>query len=220
MTYKQEFIYFLAKAQALKFGNFTLKSGRTAPYFISTSSFDDGALLGTLGTFYAQAALEHFQDFDLVYGPAYKGIPLALSTVLALHQQGHNKQYAFNRKTQKNYGMKDVIVGATIDAHTKIILVDDVITSGAAIRESIALLQEYAQATIQGILVSVDRMERGTTEKSALLQVQEELGIPIFSIVTLDDIIETLRNPKSGAPALISDQQLQHMIEYRAQYGV
>ncbi len=220
MTYRQEFVRFLVAVGAIKFGSFTLKSGRIAPYFISTSSFQDGETLTRLGRFYAEAALHYFKQFDLVYGPAYKGIPLAISTVIALQQLGYNKNYAFNRKTPKDYGMKDSMVGAAVNADTNIILVDDVITSGAAIRESLDLLQAYSAATVQGILVSVDRMEKGTTEKSALLQVQEELGIPIHAIVTLNDIIDTLRATGPDGTSQISDETLQMIREYRERYGV
>lgn len=219
--YKKEFIEFLVKAGSLKFGEFKLKSGRLAPFFINTGLFSDGDKISKLGQYYAEAIREHFQDnFDTVYGPAYKGIPLCTTTAIALSRIGINKGYSFNRKKLKDYGTKDNIIGMPIDKDSKLLLVDDVITAGTSIRENIDFLKDYGSPEIKGIIISVDRMEKGTGEKSAIKEVEEDLGIPIFSIVTLNDVIEVLHNKEVDGKVYINDEMLEKIKEYRKQYGV
>lgn len=219
MNYKRDFIRFLVKCKALRFGEFKLKSGRVAPYFINTGMFNDGEKIAKLGEYYAAAIEECFSDYDMVYGPAYKGIPICVSAVIALQAQGVNKGYLFNRKKLKDYAMKDNLVGAKVDKDSKIILVDDVITSGAAIRESLENLKKFADAKVNGILISVNRQEKGTTEKNALKQVEEELGIPIFAIVTLQDIIDTLYNKEIDGKIVIDDKMMKIIDDYRKEFG-
>jgi orotate phosphoribosyltransferase len=218
--YKQNFIKFLVQAEALKFGEFTLKSGRVAPFFINTGLFSDGEKIAKLGEYYAQAIKEHFgNDFDTVYGPAYKGIPLCTTTAIALSKLEINKGYSFNRKKLKDYGTKDNIVGQTIDKDSRLILVDDVITAGTSIRETIDFLKDYGSPKINGIIVSVNRMEKGTGEKSALKRVEEELNIPIYAIVNLKDVIEVLHNKEIEGKVHIDDEMLDKIQNYMKEYG-
>lgn len=218
--YKEDFIRFLVKAEALKFGEFTLKSGRVAPFFINTGLFSDGEKIAKLGEYYAQAIKSNFgDDFDTVYGPAYKGIPLCTTTSIALSKLGINKGYSFNRKKLKDYAMKDNIIGMKINEKSRLVLVDDVITAGTSIRETLDFLKDYGSPKIRGIIVSVDRMEKGTGEKSAIKQVGEDLGIPINSIVNLKEIIEVLHNKEIDGTIYIDDDMLEKIKDYMSQYG-
>lgn len=218
--YKEDFIKFLVKCDALRFGEFTLKSGRVTQYFINTGMFNDGEKIKKLGEFYAAAINEHFgKDFDGVYGPAYKGIPLCVTAVIGLEKLGINKGYVFNRKLIKDYGMKDNIIGIDVNNKTSLVLIDDVITSGKAIRESLEILNQNGDPTVKGIVISVDRQEKGTTDKNALKQIEEDLGIPIFSIVKLNDIIEVLYNKEVDGKVYINDELIEKMKKYREEYG-
>jgi len=218
--YKKDFIKFLVKCNALKFGEFKLKSGRVAPYFINTGMFNDGEKIKKLGEYYAEGIKDNFKDaFDAVYGPAYKGIPLCVTAIIALEKLGINKGYVFNRKQQKNYGEKDNLIGIHVDDNTHLILIDDVITSGKAIRESLEVLKNNGNPQIKGIIISVDRQEKGTTDKSAIQQVSEDLNIPIFSIVKLEDIIKVLYNKKIDGWVHIDDNGKKKINDYLAQYG-
>ncbi len=183
MTDKESFIRFLVECNALKFGEFQLKSGRIAPYFINTGMFDTGHKITQLGVHYARAVLRHFNTgFDGIYGPAYKGIPLCVSTAVALAGMGHNTGYVFNRKEAKTYADKSSTVGMALDAGTRLILVDDVITSGKAIRESLEVLKTSGNPQVKGIVICVDRQERGATAQNALAEVAQNLKIPIFPL--------------------------------------
>jgi len=218
--YKEDFIKFLVKAEALKFGEFTLKSGRVAPFFINTGLFSDGEKIAKLGEYYAQAIKSNFgDDFDTVYGPAYKGIPLCTTTAIALSKLGINRGYSFNRKKLKDYAMKDNIIGMKINEKSRLVLVDDVITAGTSIRETLDFLKDYGSPKIRGIIVSVDRMEKGTGEKSAIKQVEEDLRIPINSIVNLKEIIEVLHNKEIDGTIYIDDAMLSKIKNYMSQYG-
>lgn len=220
MTYQQEFIEFLIQCNALKFGEFQLKSGRIAPYFINTGMFDTGSKLARLGTYYARAIQEHFgQEFDGIYGPAYKGIPLCMTTAMALSSLGQDTGYVFNRKEVKTYGDKSAVVGMALTASTRLVLVDDVITSGKAIRESLEVLRTCDNPRVTGILISVNRQEKGKTDQNALEEVEKTLGIPIFSIVTLSDIIAYLHNRTIDGRIILDDAMLAKINGYLAQYG-
>lgn len=220
MTYKEEFIEYLIECNALKFGEFQLKSGRKAPYFINTGMFDTGSKIKKLGQFYAKAIQEHFSDdFDGIYGPAYKGIPLCISAVQALADSGLDKGYVFNRKEAKTYADKSVVVGMPLTSDTRLILVDDVITSGKAIRESLEILKHCNNPKVCGIIISVNRQEKGNTDKNALKEVEEVLGIPIHAIVTITDIKTYLHNRKMNNRILIDDQMLERIDNYLARYG-
>ena len=218
--YKEDFVRFIVKCNALKFGEFKLKSGRIAPYFINAGMFNDGGKIKELGEYYAHAVKEHFKDnFNGLYGPAYKGIHLCVSAAIGLTKLGINKGYVFNRKEAKDYGLKDNLIGMHVDANTSLILVDDVITSGKAIRESLEVLKNSGNPKVIGIIVSVDRQEKGTSEKNALKQVAEELEIPIFSIVKLADIIQVLHNKEIDGKIFINDDMMGKIDSYLAQYG-
>jgi orotate phosphoribosyltransferase len=220
MTYKQEFIEFLIECDALRFGRFELKSGRIAPYFINTGMFDTGAKIKKLGIFYAKAVHEHFSDdFDGIYGPAYKGIPLCISAAQALADMGMDKGYVFNRKEAKTYADKSLVVGMPLTAATRLILVDDVITSGRAIRESLEVLKSCDNPKVRGIVISVNRQERGKSEKNALREVEQVLGIPIHAIVTITDIKQTRHNREINGRVVLDDSMLAKIDAYLQEYG-
>ena len=220
MTYKEEFIEFLVECDALKFGKFELKSGRIAPYFINTGMFDTGLKIKKLGTFYAKAVQEHFSDtFDGIYGPAYKGIPLCISAAQALSDMGMDKGYVFNRKEAKTYADKSLVVGMPLTSETRLILVDDVITSGKAIRESLEVLKSCNNPIVKGIIISVNRQEKGKTDKNALKEVEEILGIPIHAIVTITDIKKYLHNKEINGKMLLDDSMRAKIDVYLEEYG-
>ncbi|HCY87532.1 MAG TPA: orotate phosphoribosyltransferase [Desulfobacteraceae bacterium] len=220
MTYKEEFIEFLVECNALKFGEFELKSGRIAPYFINTGMFDTGMKIKRLGTYYARAIQEHFgDDFDGIYGPAYKGIPLCITATAALADDGIDKGYVFNRKEAKTYADKSAVVGMALAPNTRLILVDDVITSGKAIRESLEILKTNQDPTVSGIVISVNRQEKGKTDRNALKEVADTLGIPIFAIVTIREIIAFLHNRKINGRVVLDDAMKSKIEAYLGTYG-
>jgi len=220
MTYKEAFIEFLVECDALKFGQFELKSGRIAPYFINTGMFDTGKKIKTLGTFYAKAIQEHFGDtFDGICGPAYKGIPLCISAAQALSDMGSDKGYVFNRKEAKTYADKSVVVGMPLTSDTRLVLVDDVITSGKAIRESLEVLKPCDNPGVTGIIISVNRQERGKTDKNALKEVEQVLNIPIHAIVSISDIKEYLHNKEINGKVVLDDEMLGKINAYLDEYG-
>ncbi|MBW2655635.1 MAG: orotate phosphoribosyltransferase [Deltaproteobacteria bacterium] len=220
MTYKEEFIEFLIDCNALKFGEFELKSGRIAPYFINTGMFDTGLKIKKLGIYYAKAIQEHFSgNFDGIYGPAYKGIPLCIAAAQALSDMGMDKGYVFNRKEAKTYADKSLVVGMPLTSDTRLILVDDVITSGKAIRESLEILKFCENPTVSGIIISVNRQEKGNTDKNALKEVEETLGIPIHSIVTITEIKNYLHNKEIDGKIILDDRMLAKIDAYLKEYG-
>ena len=220
MTYKEEFIEFLVQCNALRFGEFELKSGRIAPYFINTGMFDTGTKIRKLGTYYAQAVQEHFRDdFHGIYGPAYKGIPLCITAAAALAEAGIDKGYVFNRKEAKTYADKSAVVGMSLTPDTRLILVDDVITSGKAIRESLEVLKNCGAPEVAGIVISVNRQEKGKTDRNALEEVADTLGIPIFSIVTVSDIIAYLHNRTINGRIVLDDDMKTKIDAYLETYG-
>lgn len=220
MNYKEEFIAFLVECNALKFGEFELKSGRIAPYFINTGMFDTGAKIQKLGTYYAKAINAHFkEDFHGIYGPAYKGIPLCITAACALADMGIDKGYVFNRKEAKTYADKSAVVGMSLSADTRLILVDDVITSGKAIRESLEVLKECNDPQVCGIVISVNRQEKGKTDKNALAEVADTLGIPIFAIVTIREIIDFLHNREIAGKIVLDDPMKAKIETYLETYG-
>jgi orotate phosphoribosyltransferase len=214
--YKKDFIELLVKAQALKFGEFTLKSGRKAPYFLNAGSFYTGELASQLGKFYAAALEDSGIDYDVIFGPAYKGIPLSVITTTALFSEfGKNSAYCFNRKESKDYGdaKGKVLVGAPLDENTRIVIVDDVITAGTAIRETVELLKENGNPQIVGVLIAMNRMEKNNDGVNALAEIEESLGCPVKSIIDLDDVVEVL-GPELGG------EKLETIRVYREEYGV
>lgn len=221
--YQIEFIEFLVKAKALQFGTFTLKSGRIAPYFLNVGHFYTGEMVHQLGRFYAQAFLDAGMEADVIFGPAYKGIPLSVVTTSVLYSEfGKNISYCFNRKEAKNYGdaKGGVLVGAPLTEQTRVVLIDDVITAGTAIRETIEILKVNGDPVIQGVLIAMNRMEKNNEGKNALEEIEMQLGVKVFSIVTLDDVIGVLYNREVHGQIYIDDEKMETIRAYRAEYGV
>ena len=191
--YKREFIQFLQSAGVLKFGDFTAKSGRKIPYFINAGEIKTGEHISKLGEFYAKAYLEKVGNKRTVlYGPAYKGIPIAVSASIALYKEGLNVPFFFNRKEEKDHGEGGVFVGYKPVAGEEVVIVEDVITAGTAIRESMANMQSLQGVKIAATFVMVDRKEKGQGEKSAMAEIADEFGFPVYSVVDVYDIIEYL----------------------------
>ncbi len=211
------FIELALKRDALRFGRFTLKSGRESPYFFNAGLFSDGESAAVLGRCYGAAIVASGLAFDMLFGPAYKGIPLATATAIAL-STGHGVAvpYAFNRKEPKEHGEGGRIIGAPLQG--RVLIVDDVITAGTAVRESIELIRA-AGAQPVGVALALDRQERGAGELSAVQEVERAHGVRCVSIVTLGDLIEALARPRQGL-ARISDDQLTALRAYRERYGV
>ena len=210
--YQHDFIDFAISAGVLRFGEFTLKSGRSSPYFFNAGLFNTGGHLARLGRCYAQAIVDSGCDFDVLFGPAYKGIPLAAATSIALadHHQ-RNTPWCFNRKEAKDHGEGGNLVGADLTGN--IMVIDDVITAGTAIRESVEIIQA-AKATLSGVIIALDRQERGRDQRSAIQEVEESLGITVTSIVTLAHLLEYLQDTPG------QDENVAKITAYREQYGV
>ena len=210
--YQHEFIDFAIRAGVLRFGEFTLKSGRTSPYFFNAGLFNTGEHLARLGRFYAQAITESGIGFDVLFGPAYKGIPLAAAASIALaDHHGCNVPWCFNRKEAKDHGEGGNLVGAGLDG--RILVIDDVITAGTAIRESVDIIRA-AGATLSGVVIALDRQERGTGQQSAIQEVELAYGITVASIITLSDLLDYLRGQPDQDAAVTSIKA------YREAYGV
>ena len=210
--YQREFLDFAVEAGVLKFGEFTLKSGRISPYFFNAGLFNNGASLARLGRFYAQAIIDSGISFDLLFGPAYKGIPLASITCAALYEQhGVNTPYAFNRKEAKDHGEGGSIVGHPMSG--RILIIDDVITAGTAIREAMEIIQAQG-ATPAGVVIALDRQERGQADRSAIQEVEQTYDIPVAAIVRLEHLISYLEERKG------SEEALSRIRSYRKSYGV
>ncbi len=211
-AYQREFIEFALERQVLRFGEFTLKSGRTSPYFFNAGLFNTGRDLARLGRFYAAALVDSGIEYDLVFGPAYKGIPIATTTAVALCEHHDiDVPYCFNRKEAKDHGEGGNLVGSELTG--RVMLVDDVITAGTAIRESMEII-EANKAQLAGVLIALDRQEKGKGELSAIQEVERDFGCAIVSIIKLEDLINYL-SEKPGMEA-----QLASVSAYREQYGI
>ena len=198
-AYKREFIKFLEDAGVLKFGDFTAKSGRKIPYFINAGDIKTGEQIQKLGEFYAKAYFDKIGDRKTVlYGPAYKGIPIAVSVAVALAKQGLDVPFFYNRKEEKDHGEGGVFVGYTPKQGEDIVIVEDVVTAGTAIRESMSILSKLEGTKVAAVFVMVDRKEKGKTDKSAIAEVGEEYGFPVYSVVDVYDIIEYLEEDESN----------------------
>lgn len=216
MSYKKEFVKFMWEAGVLTFGEFTLKSGRKAPYFINTGNYKTGEHAAKLGGFYAQCIKENGIHADVFFGPAYKGIPLAVTAAIAnFRDNGENVNYCFNRKEAKDHGEGGVMVGHKLKDGDKVLIIEDVITAGTAIRESLPILKAAADVDVCGVVISVDRMEKNKSEKSAVQEVFDEFGIRVYPIVTINDIIESIEDG-----TIPGKEYLDAMKEYRKVYGV
>ena len=211
MNSKQGFIDFMASAGVLTFGDFVTKSGRKTPYFVNTGSYKTGMHISTLGDYYAKSVAESGEQFDALFGPAYKGITLAAATASSLYRNhGVNVPYFFNRKEAKDHGEGGSLVGYMPKDGDRIVIIEDVVTAGTAVRESLELLKAVANVTITALFVSVDRMERGTGERSTLDELRDKFAINVYSIITAQDIIDSLPE---------GDERIKKMEEYLAQYG-
>ena len=198
--YKREFIQFLQGAGVLKFGDFTAKSGRKIPYFVNAGMIKTGDEIAKLGEFYAKAYFDKLGKKDAVlYGPAYKGISIAVSAAVALSKNGLNVPFFFNRKEVKDHGEGGVFVGYVPQAGEEVVIVEDVITAGTAIRESMAILSALEGVKVAATVVMVDRKEKGQTEKGAMQEIEEQFGFPIYSVVDVYDIIEYLEEDPANA---------------------
>jgi orotate phosphoribosyltransferase len=219
--YKQQFIEFMVRSNVLTFGDFVTKSGRKTPFFINTGNYSTGEQLVRLGQYYAAAVRQNLGDaVDVLFGPAYKGIPLAVTTATALFSlHGQNVSFCFNRKEAKDHGEGGTLIGRKLRDGDRVVIVEDVTTAGTSIRESIPLLKGAANVTLAGLVVSVDRMERGTGPRSALQEVREDMGINAFAIVTLEDIVQHLHGRSIDGKIVLDDRMLKVIGEYRAQYG-
>lgn len=212
-AYQREFIDLARRCEVLRFGEFTLKSGRVSPYFFNAGAFASGAALATLGRCYAQRIVAAGVDFDLLLGPAYKGIPLAAATAVALAEQhGRDLPFAYNRKEAKDHGEGGTLVGAPLRG--RVLVIDDVITAGTAVGEVIAMI-EAAGATPAGVIIGLDRRERGSGERSAVQEISERYAVPVLPIVDMQHLIDYLAQ-REDAPAGALDA----MLAYRARYGV
>lgn len=208
--YKQDFIRFSIECGVLRFGSFVTKSGRTTPYFFNAGLFNTGAKLDRLAEFYAKAILSSGIEFDMLFGPAYKGIALAAATAMALSRMGRDVPFAFNRKEAKDHGEGGSIIGAPLTG--RVLVIDDVMTAGTAVRESREILDAHA-AELAGVAISLDRMERGTGEKSAVQEVQDRYGVPVIAIANLNDLLAYLEGESDMTP------YLEAISEYRRHYG-
>lgn len=212
LEYQREFIRFAIDAEVLRFGEFTLKSGRISPYFFNAGLFNDGESLARLGEFYADAIINAGVQFDVLFGPAYKGIPLVSTVAIALHNRHQiSKPWAFNRKEVKTHGEGGTLVGAPLEG--RVLVIDDVITAGTAIRESLSLIQ-HNEATLAGVCVSIDRQERGLRPSSAIQEIESDYHVRVITIAQLATLIEYLE----------ADPDMQDTLDairhYRAEYGV
>ncbi len=216
LTYKQEFIRFMVENGVLRFGEFTLKSGRKAPYFINTGNYKTGKQLAKLGEYYAACIENNGLEAETLIGPAYKGIPLSVTTAIALfNNYGKEVNYCFDRKEVKDHGEGGLFVGKQLVEGEKVIIIEDVMTSGKALREILPKIEAAAKVNIVGMIISVDRNEKALdSDKSAVSQAKEEFGVEVYSVVTMNDIIEAIEEG-----VIEGKEHLPAMYEYRAVYG-
>ena len=221
-AYKQEFIEFMVDCQVLRFGDFVTKSGRKTPFFVNTGYYRTGSQLARLGEYYAQAIHDRFGlDFDVLFGPAYKGIPLAVTTAIALNRRyGKEVGYCSNRKEIKDHGDKGILLGSPITDGDRVVLIEDVTTAGTSIQETLPIIQAQGNVSPIGLVVSVDRMERGQGEKSALDEISETYGLKTAAIVTMKEVVEHLYGREYKGTVVIDDERKAAIDRYYEQYGV
>lgn len=219
--YKEEFIEFMIDCEVLKFGDFVTKSGRKTPFFVNTGFYRTGSQLSKLGKYYARAIKDAFGlDFDVLFGPAYKGIPLTVTTSVAISEEyGKDVKYCSNRKEIKDHGDKGILLGSPISDGDKVVIIEDVTTAGTSIRETLPIIKEQGNVDVLGLVVSVDRMERGTGEKSALVEISENFGLKATAIVTMGEVVEHLYNKPYKGKIIIDDSLKDAIDEYYKQYG-
>ena len=221
MTYQEEFITFMVRSGVLTFGDFTTKSGRKTPYFINTGNYKTGAQASKLGDYYAACIQQNLpQGVDCLFGPAYKGIPLTVAAASSLYRDyGRDLPYCFNRKEAKDHGEGGSMVGYKPQAGDRVVIVEDVVTAGTAVRETIELFKSVAAVDLTALIVSVDRMERGTGDKTTLDELREQHGIRVFPIVTVREVIAFLHNHSIDGKVYIDDEMKGRMEAYLAEYG-
>jgi orotate phosphoribosyltransferase len=221
-SYKLDFIEFMVDSGVLTFGDFTTKSGRRSPFFINTGNYTTGRQLNRLGDYYAKAIKDNFgTDFDVLFGPAYKGIPLSVATAISLSSSyGANVNYCSSRKELKDHGDAGILLGGPIKDNQKVLLIEDVTTAGTSIRESIPMLKSIADVEIVGLIISVDRMEKGQNDVSALKELEQEFGLKTQAIVTMEEIIEYLHNRPIEGVVYIDDEIKGRIDEYYEIYGL
>ena len=220
--YKQEFIEFMIDCNVLKFGDFTTKSGRKTPFFVNTGFYRTGAQLKRLGEFYAEAINSAFGlDFDVLFGPAYKGIPLSVATTMSIAEMyDEDIKYCSNRKEIKDHGDKGILLGSPISDGDKVVIIEDITTAGTSIQETMPIIKAQGDVDVMGLVVSVDRMERGQGKKSALTEIQEEYGIQTTAIVTMAEVVEHLYNKEYKGKVIIDDKLKAAIDAYYDIYGV
>lgn len=219
--YKQDFIQFLVRSKVLKFGDFTLKSGRKCPYFLNFGDIHTGETIAELGKYYAHAINEHVKEFDVLFGPAYKGIPISVATSIAMNKElGKNVDYSFNRKEAKLHGEGGFLVGAKMNADSKVVILDDVMTAGTALRESLMLLSTVGDPQVVAVVLGCDRMERGQGKKSSVDEVKDEFGIDVYSVVNLAEIVDYLHGREIDGEVVLGDEEVEKINAYRQEYGV
>ena len=221
-AYKQEFIEFMVDSQVLKFGDFTLKSGRKSPFFMNAGAYVTGTQLRKLGEYYAKAIHDNYGlDFDVLFGPAYKGIPLSVATTMAISElYGVDIRYCSNRKEVKDHGDTGILLGSQIKDGDRVVIIEDVTTSGKSIEETFPIIQAQGDVEIKGLMVSLNRMERGKGEKRALEEIQEKYGFPAHAIVSMAEVIEALYNKPCKGQIIIDDAMKVSIDAYYEQYGV
>jgi orotate phosphoribosyltransferase len=220
--YKKEFIEFMVDCGVLKFGDFVTKSGRKTPFFVNTGFYRTGAQLRKLGEYYARAIEGKFGlDFDVLFGPAYKGIPLSVAATIAISEHyGKDIRYCSNRKEVKDHGDTGILLGSPINDSDKVVIIEDVTTAGTSIQETLPILKAQGNVSVLGLVVSVDRMERGQGTKSALSEIEENYGIRTTAIVTMAEVVEHLYNKPCNGKIIIDDTLKDAIDKYYEQYGV
>ena len=222
-AYKKEFIEFMIDCEVLRFGDFVTKSGRKTPFFVNTGFYRTGSQLAKLGEYYAKAIVNAFgTDFDVLFGPAYKGIPLSVAATIALaRDHGKEIRYCSNRKEIKDHGDKGILLGGPMGEGDKVVIIEDVTTAGTSIRETLPIIQAAGAKEVLGLVVSVDRMEQGTTPtKSALQEIEESFGIKTTAIVTMADVVEVLYNKPYKGRVIIDDAMKEAIDAYYDIYGL
>ena len=220
--YKQEFIEFMVDSQVLKFGDFTLKSGRKSPFFMNAGAYVTGTQLRRLGEYYARAIHDHYGlDFDVLFGPAYKGSPLSVATTMAISElYGKEVRYCSNRKEVKDHGDTGILLGSKLKDGDRVVIIEDVTTSGKSIEETFPIIKAQAEVEIKGLIVSLNRMERGLeSAKSALEEIKEKYGFETNAIVTMEEVVECLYNKPYQGSIYIDDTLKAAIDEYYRQYG-
>ena len=221
-AYKQEFIDFMVESDVLKFGDFTLKSGRKSPFFMNAGAYVTGSQLSRLGEYYAKAIHDHYgTDFDVLFGPAYKGIPLSVATTIAFSRlYGKEIRYCSNRKEVKDHGDTGILLGSKIKDGDRVVIIEDVTTSGKSIQETFPIIQAQGDVTILGLMVSLNRMEKGLeTDKCALDEIREKYGFPANAIVSMAGVVECLYNRPCQGRLIIDDKMKEAIDKYYEQYG-